>query len=295
MGAGDREFESHHSDHYEYTMLENRFLLNTAEPMQDDLLRMRRTEVEYGLVPLPRTTYSSFISHFHDWITQSQNDLRGFNKFEREVCVGTTHFIDNLIMLHGLENLQIFEHDYIYYRKLMPGKQWAILGELKEKQPLLIALPFPGYGAIHPLMDSILNECLSKQIPVHIDGCWMSCAKGIEFDFSHPAIHSVAFSLSKGLDLGWNRIGVRYSKQINHNDSITIVNNSNMINTMNVKVGELFMKQFPADYLWKKYGNIYHKVCKRWLIKPTNCIHMGRRFDTGAVVGLRRAIEEYHD
>ncbi len=269
-----------------------RLLLDKAEPMYDSVLGSRREEVQQGVVPLPECTYGSFIEQFHHWLNSSYNQLSGFEYFEREVCVGTTHFIDNLIMQHGLQNLQIFEHDYIYYKRLMPGKQWAVLGELIPENPLLIALPFPGYGAVHPYMDKILDECLTKNIPVHIDGCWMSCAKNIKFNFAHPAISSMAFSLSKGLDLGWNRVGVRYSRKINSHDSITIANTHDMVNIVNLQIGKLFMLNFPATYLWRKYGELYDLACKELLIKPTNCIHMGRRFDTGEVVGMRRVLHE---
>ena len=43
------------------------------------------------------------------------NKIKGYDKFEhKELIIGVTQFIDNLIMKYGLQGLQIFEHDYTY-------------------------------------------------------------------------------------------------------------------------------------------------------------------------------------
>ena len=62
---------------------------------------------------------------------------------------------------------------------------------------------------------------------IHIDGAWVTCCQDITFNFNHPAIKSFAISLSKGLALGWNRIGIRYSRT-HQTDSIGLMNDFNM-------------------------------------------------------------------
>ena len=263
-------------------------LLDKAESLNDNLLADLKHKIFSGAVALPDVSYQTFCDTMHHWLTHdTSNVLSGLDQFNREVCVGVTDFINNLIMLHGIDNLQIFEHDYTYYRRLSPDKIWATVGNLIPNKPLVIALPFPGAGDIRADMQQILAEAVEKNIPVHIDCAWLSSAKNIVFDFDHPAIKSVAFSLSKGLALGWNRVGVRYIKHISSTDAITIANKFGTVNTIDLSIGMLFMENFPQSYLWNKYGDLYNEACRTFLVKPTKCIHMAKHFNTGKPCSFR--------
>ena len=49
------------------------------------------------------------------------NRLTGFDAFpNHDIVAGCQQYIDNLISKNGLEGLQIFEHDYHYYKTLNP-------------------------------------------------------------------------------------------------------------------------------------------------------------------------------
>ena len=263
-------------------------LLEKAAPMRDSQHLQLKKEIFSGKVSLPSPTHTEFCSKIHNWFhNDTNNTLIGLENFHKEVCIGVTGFIDNLVMKYGIDNLQIFEHDYTYYKRLSPNKTWATVGNLIPKKPLLIAMPFPGLGNIHKEMNDILNESMKKQIPVFIDGSWMSSATDIEFNFNHPAIQSVAFSLSKGMSLDWNRIGIRYSKVLDSTDSITIANKFGTNNTVDMSIGMIYMTHFYQSYLWEKYGNLYHEACRAFLFKPTKCIHMVKHFNTGKPYGVR--------
>jgi hypothetical protein len=125
-------------------------------------------------------------------------------------------------------------------------------------------------------MKEILDECLEKEIPVHIDGAWLTCCRNIEFDISHPAIRSCGISLSKGLGLGWNRIGLRWTKS-KIADSVTIMNEFNMNLRAPAMIGLHFLRNLPPDYLWDRYSDSYYKVCKDFDLTPTNSIYLALR------------------
>ena len=270
-------------------------LLQRAEPMTDSAFENLQQQIQQGC-RLPACSYDNFKQQFHQWIVGNPlNNLQGLEQFQRDICVGTTHFIDCVIMKHGSSNVQILENDYSYYKKLDPQRQWAVPGSLMANQVLLMALPFPGYGDIHPQMTDILDECQEKNIAVYIDGCWMSSARNITFDFRHPAIVAVAFSLSKGLGMAWNRIGVRYSRPGSGADSITVANQTGMINTVDIQIGSLYMHEFQPDYLWQKYAQAYDQLCQALLLRPTKCLHMSRKFDTGEPVGTTVALRMIQD
>jgi hypothetical protein len=157
------------------------------------------------------------------------------------------------------------------------------VGSLIPDIPLIIAMPFPSIGAPHYSMAEILDECKIKNIAVHIDGAWITCCRDITFDFSHVAIRSVGISLSKGLGLGWNRIGLRWIKD-SVADSISIMNDFNMNNRALAMIGLHFIRNLPSDYLWFTHGERYYKVCRDFSLLPTKSIYLALR--NGQPVGV---------
>ena len=145
---------------------------------------------------------------------------------------------------------------------------------------------------VHTLIEEILEASLEKDIPVHIDSAWVSASRDIVFDYSHPAIESVGMSLSKGLGLGWNRVGLRWLRRYNKQDSITIMNDYQMNMRAVVKIGLHFIRNFPSDYLWNTHGERYYKVCKDFNLRPTNSIHLALDgYDPVGVSPLIRYLE----
>jgi hypothetical protein len=227
------------------------------------------------------TANSTFKETACNWILNSRlNHLTGFDNFNRvDIINGCTQFIDNIYM-SGTP--QIIVGDYRYHDRL--GNWGTYPGLLKKDTPLIIAMPFPSTGAVHNRMTEILNEAQDNGIDVHVDGAWLTCCRGINFDVSHPAIKSVGISLSKGLGLGWNRIGLRWSKGASP-DSISIMNDFHMELRMGAIVGNYILDNVQSDYLWNSYGDLNAKICKDFNLTPSNAIHMAFNQD-GNFVGL---------
>ena len=147
---------------------------------------------------------------------------------------------------------------------------------LRPGLPLIIAMPFPSTGSIHEQMPEILDECLAKEIPVHVDGAWYTCARHIVFDVGHSAIRSCGISLSKGLGLGWNRIGLRWTKDTPA-DAVTIMNDYRMNLRAPAMIGLHYLRNLPPDYLWTAHSKHYDQVCNDFNLTPTNSIHLALR------------------
>lgn len=215
----------------------------------------------------------------------SLNNLTGYNSYQNlDICVGCTQFIDDIYQRCGMNGVQILTNDYKYHYRLNPNINYVSLDTLNRHKELIIAMPFPYYGDVHPDMDAILDKCDHFNIPVHIDGAWISCCRNITFDFSHKAISSFCISLSKG-GLGGNRIGVRFSRNRN-NGAITIMNDFNMNNQSLVSLGSLYINTLGAEYFWKNYSDEYKKVCADFNLVETNAIHLART-TSGEPVGIR--------
>ena len=221
-------------------------------PLETKLLNsIRKDYFEQSQKDCKTINYEEFTARFEFAIQSSdQNTFFGFTAFpHKDVIIGCQHYIDNLISKSGLNNLQIFEHDYHYYKKLNPNIKYVTVDTLQTGKPLLIALPFPGHLGIHRQMDEILRICNEKHIDVHLDCAWMMSAFDIDFSFSQPCIKSFAMSLSKAYALNWNKVGVRWSRNIDETDSITIMNKSNMIPKSLLSIAEYYMDHLPVDYL----------------------------------------------
>jgi hypothetical protein len=253
------------------------------QPLSDNYLESLIVDILAGKInkDISDNVYNDFKIECEEWLLNSAvNKLTGLDKFERkDICIGCTQFIDAIYM-NGL--VQVLRTDYKYHERLQQCI-FKDVGSLIPNIPLIIAMPFPSTGAVHTDMAEILNECLLKNIPVHIDGAWITCCKDIVFDFFHPAIHSVGISLSKGLGLGWNRIGLRWSRQFKQ-DSITIMNDFHMNNRVLVMIGLHFLRNVPSDYLWKTYSSHYYKICADFNLTPTHSIYLA--LNAGQPVGI---------
>lgn len=224
-----------------------------------------------------------FKDTFMKWISNHKySTFTGIDVFTRhDIINGCTQFIDDLYQRCG--TLQIFENDYKYHWRLNPDIIYTTIDTLDPTKELLISMPFPFYGDIHPDMTNILNRCNELNIPVHIDGAWISCIRDIKFNFDHPAIKTFAISLSKG-GMGGNRIGLRFSRKT-PTGAITIMNDFNMNSQALVSMGIKFMEELGPEYFWRKYEKDYIKVCNDFNLEPTKAIHLATK--NGKPVGVR--------
>lgn len=243
----------------------------------------------------PIEVHRTWLRDAPSWFRYSLlNQISGLNAFPViEACMGVNHFIDNLLQQHTIRGIQVLAHDYTYYWRLDPELVPSQPGNLEPGRPLLISMPFAGYYDIHPRMQEILDECVQKNIPVHVDSAWLTAARDIVFDYNHPAIQSVAMSLSKGMDLWWNRIGIRWSRQQNPQDSITIFNQFKMIPASLMHIGLHHIHRVPPDHLWNLYNQRYNEICKTLYLRPTRFVHVAQSMDRTKLFGLKNLLEQF--
>ena len=257
--------------------------VDRPQPLTDTKIESMIQDVLSGKIDkdISDNVYTNFKHETTNWIFRSRlNELTGFDSFNRvDIINGCTQFIDNIYMQGPVQTIR---GDYRYHERLKLA-YFRDVGELIRDIPLIIAMPFPQIGAPHPDMEEILDEAKNKNIDVHVDGAWVTCCRGVVFDFSHPSIKSVGISLSKGLGLGWNRIGLRWTRS-DQPDSVTIMNDFNMNNRALAMIGLHFVRNLPNDYLWDTYGEIYYKICKDFNLEPTQAIYLA--LQNGNPVGV---------
>lgn len=233
----------------------------------------------------PEKLWSEFKDKFDKWIHGSKlNTLHNLDRFaDRDIIMGVTHYLDDIHQM--LPNVCVLEHEYRYHDRLYGDS--LVIRTPESIQPddnLIISLPFPRYGDIHPDMDEIVNVCNRRGANIHIDACWYGCSRDIVFDLGEPCIKSVAFSLSKALGLGANRVGVRYARK-RWTGPVTIMNYFDMTPQILVWMGIKFIDRFGSDFWQNKYGDAYQAVCRELNLQPTKAIHVA--WDNGSPCGVR--------
>ena len=224
---------------------------------------------------ITRDLFGTFKTAFQAALeTNPVNTITGLATAHRiDIVSGCTQYIDSLYMRYGPNGIQVLEREYNYHGRLNPNIVYKTIETLEANMPLIISQPFY-YGTTHVEMQRLLDSCLNLNIPVHIDGAWITACKNIIVDFTHPAIHSFASSMSKGYGLsGWNRIGLRWTKE-NVVDSVTIMNDFVQIPAENVSVGLFFLNQIEPNHLWNTHGANYARVCQDFNLTPTDSIHL---------------------
>lgn len=226
------------------------------------------------------------------FVNMSVNNLEGFEEFpNHDIITGCQQYVDHMIAKNGIKGLQIFEHDYHYYKKIHPNIEYVTLDTLSKDRPLLMAMPFPGYLGKHPSMDEIISLCNQKDIAVHLDCAWMSCAFDINFNFDQPCIKSFAMSFSKAYAMNWSKVGVRWTRERDQHDSISVLNDMKSVPWLNMYVAQKYMGQFEIDHCVKKYKEKYMDICKNLKLRPSNIIHACHSLDRKTLYGLKKLID----
>jgi len=220
------------------------------------------------------------------------NQLKGFDAFrQHDIILGCQNYIDNIISKNGIDGVQIFEHDYLYYQKISPHIKYTTLESLIAKKPLLMAMPFPGHLGTHRQMEQIIQVCNDKEIDLHLDCSWLTSAFDIKFDFDQPCIKSFAMSFSKAYALHWNKIGLRWSRSKDVTDTLSILNDSNAISKSNLYVARKYMENFSIDHLVKKYKIKYFNICRELKLRPSNVIHACFSIDRKKLYGVKKLFD----
>lgn len=237
------------------------------------------------------TEYSEFIERFekslleHKYINVTGLELFG----QKDVITGCQHFLDQMILTHGLDNLQVFKGGYPYYNKLKPNLEHVELENLVAGKPLILEFPFSRTGDKHPQYDEIIKKANELGIDVYLDCAWLPVGWDLDLDLSEKCIKGVAMSLSKSFGLHWSRIGVRWLKH-STNDTIAIENKYRMVSYPNVMIGKYYLDRFEMDHLITKYKESYLELCRNHDLVPGKTIMNAYSKQKGHSVGVANLI-----
>jgi hypothetical protein len=226
------------------------------------------------------TITDRFCQQYAKWIDQTTlNTVTGLDQFPH-LCYsnGTTEAFDKFYMKHRTRRFRCFRGEYMYHRLTWRNNwpDWFWLDDdcLAENDAVVVSLPFSDTGGEHHLHQALLEGCDRLGIPVLVDCAYFGICQGIDFDFNHPCIEEIVFSLSKTFPVAHARIGMRLTRTDN-DDSLFVSNKSNYTNRIGAYIGSCMLSKFSPDYVPLKYKNAQIELCKHLKVTPSNTVLFG--------------------
>lgn len=223
----------------------------------------------------PLNCREEYLRTYQTWIAKSSlNSVSGLENFKRlDLINGTTQTFDEAYFKYAHKRLRIFRGEYAYHRRVVQNHLFLEDGPLEKNDYVIISMPFCSSGDVHPRMREILDQAQVLSVPVIVDCAYFGTCYNVQFDFNHPAIESVSFSLTKGVGLGHIRSGIRFSNLQDH-FPICQQNNYNHTILAAARIGLYMMQNVGPDYIPSKYMAMQKELCQALGIAPSKCIHI---------------------
>lgn len=221
-----------------------------------------------------------FLTNYVDWLSNSKmNTLTGFDKFKYATYAnGTTEVFDKWYIRHRYRRLRIFRGEYMYhyatYRNLDMPMKWLEDEPLRENDHVIISLPFADSGNIRYETENILNSAALLNVPVLIDAAYLGLTHGLEFNFDHPAIDTIALSLSKTFPVAHLRIGMRLMRE-DFDDGLDIYHKTNYQNRWGAVLGNQLITNYNIDYNPTCYEHWQRFKCNELNLQQSKTILFG--------------------
>lgn len=214
-----------------------------------------------------------FFTAYTQWLKAcTVAPVSGLDQFPHVYFVnGVTQSYDIFFLEYKERRFRVAKGDYPYIR--LSVNNWCYLEEddLREQDVVVLSCPFYENGRVPRNLPQILDRCLELDIPVMLDAAYYGTCYEVEFDYSHPAIELVGFSLSKPFSVQSYRIGIQFSKKpLNYLDELQ--NQARYFNQVGAYIGLKLLQKFPADFIPKTYRQAQHDRCQQLDLLPTNCI-----------------------
>lgn len=230
-----------------------------------------------------------FCNRYRQWIQSTKiNTVKGLDSFTyMAYSQGTSEAFDKFYMKHHNRRFRCFRGEYLYHKLTWQRSfNWAEMtdgSDLAANDAVVISVPFADTGNM-PKEFSIwfLDRCAKLGVPVLIDCAFFGICGRINFDFSHPAITDICFSLSKTFPVNLLRIGVRFTRE-DDNDSLMVYHRSQYVNKLGAAVGLSLLDTQGPDDAFSHWRLQQVKFCNEMQLDPSDTVIFGidrrHRFD----------------
>lgn len=219
-----------------------------------------------------------YLARYKKWLASTNlNNISGLETFP-SVCYsqGTSESFDKFYLRNHKRRFRCFRGEYVYHELTWKGLNydWAYIDDepLSVNDAVVISFPFADTGNQKHTTE-LLDQCAGLDIPVLLDCAFFGICANITFDFRHPAISDVCFSLSKSFPVYGMRIGIRFSKD--RVDGLNIYSNTQYVNKFGAFVGLHLLDHQPPDDIYSAYRQKQLAWCEQYNLEPSNCVIFG--------------------
>jgi len=229
---------------------------------------------------LDRNIHTEFVNEYRKWILSGQlNNVQGLEEFPiAAYSNGTTEAFDKFYLKNRTRRFRCFKGEYMYHqaswRNYFPDWKFIDDAVISENDAVVISLPFSDLGGEHPRMQAVLDQCLALGVPVLVDCAYFGICKDISFDFTHPAITDLTFSLSKFLPVAHLRIGIRFTR-FDDDDSLLVSHKTQYVNRLGCAVGLEIFKNYTPDTIYTRFEQQQTNLCSLLGVTPSKCVIFG--------------------
>jgi hypothetical protein len=221
-----------------------------------------------------------FLTQYQHWIQQTTlNQLSGLENFPvATFSAGTTEAFDKFYLKNSHRRLRYFRGEYMYHqvagRQYFDEAKFVEDADLDANDVLVVSLPFSDTGNCHPDLISTLEKCTRLGIPVLLDCAYFGICAGIKFDFNHPCITDITFSLSKAFPVPHLRIGMRLTRT-DDDDALLVMNKTDYVSRLSCAVGLELLENFSPDTIYQRYRASQVDLCQQLNVEPSQCVIFG--------------------
>jgi histidinol-phosphate/aromatic aminotransferase/cobyric acid decarboxylase-like protein len=221
-----------------------------------------------------------FVKKYFEWIQSSQlNSFKNLDQFGvLSYSNGTTEGFDKFYITNHARRFRVFRGEYMYHGASWKSSHpdWRYIEDepLKAGDAVICSMPFSDTGNVHPQLIETLNQCHKLNIPVLIDCAFVGICGNIEFDFDHPAVTDITFSLSKTFPVAGLRIGMRCRREDN-DDGLIVHQKTNYSNRLGAEVGLHLLERYSVDYNFNQWRDQQIEFCSQLDLTPSNSVIFG--------------------
>ena len=194
---------------------------------------------------------------------------------------GAINAFDSFYLRHSNKRLRVFKGDFLYHTIISRLDSLIDIAEVNDENPLIngdcliFSLPFSLDGSVNIDVDSIIETCENRNIPVLIDMAYLPLVSDIRKFKNYSCIEDIVFSLSKfASGLERVRIGLRLRRNF-IDDPIGAANQIGMLNNIGVYIGTKILEKFELNRPFNLYRNKQIILCEDLNIKPSDCVIFG--------------------
>lgn len=191
---------------------------------------------------------------------------------------GTTEAFDKFYLTNTGRRFRCFRGEYMYHmaswKSICPDWKYIDDAALDPNDAVVISMPFSDTGDAHTSTELVLNECDRLGIPVLIDCAFIGICGGVVFDFDHPCITDISFSLSKTFPVANLRVGMRLSR-IDNDDGMLVHQKTNYTNRLGAAVGLKLINMYSVDYNYSVWRKTQEKFCNELGVEPSKTVIFG--------------------